>query len=198
MTWNHNTHYHPFLLAQVPDPCGRALDVGCGTGTFARLLAARAGEVDAVDVSGEMVAATRDRGVPNIRAVRADITDPAFELRGYDFISAVASLHHVPFAPTLARLRDALHPGGVLAVLGLYRHRHLSDLATDVAAIPANRVRLLVEHRRDPTPPDDVPVRDPALTLPQIRRHLAAQLPGARVRRHLYWRYSAVYRAAPE
>jgi hypothetical protein len=36
--WNHNSHYHDLLLAAVPPGCRRALDVGCGLGTFARKL----------------------------------------------------------------------------------------------------------------------------------------------------------------
>ena len=39
--WNHNTHYHVRLLQAVPCPCGRALDVGCRLGGFARRLASR-------------------------------------------------------------------------------------------------------------------------------------------------------------
>ena len=35
--WNHNNHYHRFLLGQVPACCADALDIGCGTGQFARL-----------------------------------------------------------------------------------------------------------------------------------------------------------------
>ena len=55
--WDHNSHYHPFLLRRVPPGCRTALDVGCGTGRFARLLATRAEHVDAVDRSTEMISA---------------------------------------------------------------------------------------------------------------------------------------------
>ncbi|NDZ99780.1 methyltransferase domain-containing protein, partial [Streptomyces sp. SID10116] len=51
MPFDHNDHYHPLLLRNLP-PGGRtALDVGCGTGRFARRLAARGYEVDALDPS---------------------------------------------------------------------------------------------------------------------------------------------------
>jgi hypothetical protein len=39
--WDHNSHYHSFLLKHVPSPRAEALDIGCGTGSFARLLAQR-------------------------------------------------------------------------------------------------------------------------------------------------------------
>src|SRR5205814_279469 len=47
--WNHNSHYHALLLAAVPRSCSRALDVGCGLGSFARRLARVADQVDAID-----------------------------------------------------------------------------------------------------------------------------------------------------
>ena len=40
--WNHNNHYHRFLLKQLPSKCQTILDIGCGTGEFSRLLANRA------------------------------------------------------------------------------------------------------------------------------------------------------------
>jgi hypothetical protein len=36
-------------------------------------------------------------------------------------------------------------------------------------------------------------VRDPALTVREVRRRAAAVLPGARVRRLLFWRYLLVW-----
>lgn len=51
MPFDHNDHYHRLLLRQVPRNCGAALDVGCGTGRFARRLARLGMEVDAVDPS---------------------------------------------------------------------------------------------------------------------------------------------------
>jgi SAM-dependent methyltransferase len=48
--WNHNLHHYGLLLDAVPSGCRRALDVGCGEGTLARLLRARIAEVCAIDV----------------------------------------------------------------------------------------------------------------------------------------------------
>jgi hypothetical protein len=43
--WNHNTQYHAFLPHRLPARCRAALDIGCGTGAFPRLLAAPAAAV---------------------------------------------------------------------------------------------------------------------------------------------------------
>lgn len=91
--FNHNDHYHGFLLRHVPASCARALD-GCGSGAFARLLATRRAEVDAIDRDPGMI--TVASGPPNVHFVHADIRD--HDLGDYDFVSCVASLHHVPFA----------------------------------------------------------------------------------------------------
>jgi trans-aconitate methyltransferase len=87
-----------------------ALDVGAGEGAIARPLAARIDHVDALDVSAAMVAAGRSRpggGRPNLRwIVGAAETAP---LNGpYALVIAGASLHWMPWQPTLTRLRQAM------------------------------------------------------------------------------------------
>ncbi|MEV5518264.1 hypothetical protein AB0L50_36100 [Streptomyces flaveolus] len=47
--WDHNAHYHRWIMRQLPRSFPRALDVGSGTGDLARLLATRAAAVDAID-----------------------------------------------------------------------------------------------------------------------------------------------------
>src|SRR5699024_291819 len=47
--------------------------------------------------------------------------------RGYDAVTAVAALHHMPLGPGLDRLADAVAPGGNLLLLGLYREAHPVD-----------------------------------------------------------------------
>src|SRR5256885_4715854 len=49
------------LLEQVPACCADALDIGCGTGQFARLLASRAEHVLALDLSPQMIRLARER-----------------------------------------------------------------------------------------------------------------------------------------
>ena len=49
--WDHNSHYHGFLLRQLPRHCGAVLDLGCGTGAFSRCLASRADHVLGLDLA---------------------------------------------------------------------------------------------------------------------------------------------------
>lgn len=58
--WDHNAHFHPWILRQLPGRVGSALDVGCGTGDLARLLARRAQRVHGVDADPEITARARE------------------------------------------------------------------------------------------------------------------------------------------
>ncbi|MEO6090588.1 MAG: class I SAM-dependent methyltransferase [Umezawaea sp.] len=201
-SFSHNDFYHRFLLRKVPSGCGRALDVGCGTGLFARRLARRARGVDAVDRSPEVIAAARasSRDVPNVDYTEADLASHDLGNGRYDYISCIASIHHMPFAETVTRLRAALAPGGVLAIVGCYRQVGPADYARDLIAIPsnlaANAVLGAIARRRTPSGPAHVPapVMQPRTTLEEIKRDADRLLPGAVIRRRVYWRYSLVYR----
>lgn len=192
MAFNHNDHYHRLLLRHLPSGARRALDVGCGTGTFARALAGRGLEVDAVDPSADTIKAAQGDRSGEVRFVHADITSMDLPSGHYDVITCLASLHHMPFE-IVTKLRDALAPGGVLLVLGCYPEATRSDYVLSIAAIPVNAaMRLALSQRRDQR--HQAPVMQPSMPLPQIKREAATLLPGARIRRLLFWRYLLVYR----
>ncbi|HWM38997.1 MAG TPA: class I SAM-dependent methyltransferase [Streptomyces sp.] len=199
MPFDHNDHYHRLLLGHVPRGCRTALDVGCGTGRFARRLAESGTEVDAVDPSAEVIeaalsASRTERHEPCFR--HADVTQTELPRDHYDFISCLASIHHMPFG-TLTALRDALAPGGTLVVLGCYRERSPLDFAWSLAAVPVNavaRVAVAVRERARPGPGVRAPVKHPEMPLAQVRQEAAALLPGTVVRRLLFWRYLLVFR----
>ena len=72
--WDHSSHYHGFLLGQLPGHIGEALDLGCGTGAFARSLARLSEHVVAIDLSPRMVEVARSRSGrhPNVSYAVAD------------------------------------------------------------------------------------------------------------------------------
>ncbi len=205
MGFNHNDHYHPLLLDQLPPGPGVALDVGCGAGRFARRLAATGMHVEAIDRSGPVLELARAAGSPGPGTIsyrQADVATEALPDQAYDFISCLASLHHLPF-DTVTRLRESLVPGGVLAVLGLGRPSSPADWALAVAAVPVNAVARLVVFAgerlnggSDHLP--QAPIVDSAPPLGQIRRDAARLLPGSKMRRLLFFRYLLVYRKPDE
>jgi trans-aconitate methyltransferase len=174
--WNHNTHYHDALLSTVPRPCRDALDVGCGLGTFARRLTGVADHVDAIERDAAVLERARrlSNGARPPEFIEADFM--AWETaRRYDFVSMIATLHHLPFAEALARAAALLNPGGVLAVLGLSRAPLLEEVARSALAYPVSAYYRLTRR----TSLVGAAILDPSMTLGEIRRGAIAVLPGA-------------------
>jgi len=198
--WDHNSHYHRFLFRHLPALCRAALDIGCGTGAFARLLAERAEHVLALDLSPAMIRLAQERSTPypTIEFQVADILSYEFSPGQLDAIVSIATLHHLPMEKLFVRLKEALAPGGVLIVLDLYQPR-LVDLPLNLIAVPVNLILKYARtgHLKEPAAVREAWAehgqRDVYLTLPQVRALCQAVLPGARVNRHLFWRYSLVW-----
>jgi SAM-dependent methyltransferase len=200
--WNQNSHYHTFLLRRVPAHCHSALDVGAGTGAFSRLLTGRSDHVLGIDLSPEMVRIARERSADytNIEYRIADLMEAALPIAGFDCIVSLATLHHVPLVPALERLSTLLSPGGVLLILDLVQPRGLRGALWQAVAVPTNislilamsgRLRGTAESRAawaEHLQHDVYP------TLADVRGAASLPLPGARVRQHLLWRYSLVWR----
>jgi SAM-dependent methyltransferase len=189
--WNHNTHYHDQLLGTVPRTCRRALDVGCGLGTFARRLSTVAGQVDAVDREPTVVRRARELSVHvrNIRFMEDDFMTWTAD-GSYDCVSLIAVLHHLPFEEALAKAVDLLAPGGTLVVLGLDRApSRVHAYAQALIALPVSRYYRVVRRTSEVA----APILEPTMTLSEIGQRAGALLAGATVRRHVLWRYSLVW-----
>lgn len=200
--WNHNEHYRKLLLRQMPATCREALDVGCGTGSLARGIAGRCARVLALDLSPQMVRIARERSkrCANIEFQVADVMGWEWPDDRFDYIVSVATLHHLPIEDTLLKMKRALSPGGTLAILDLYRADGLADVLTIMAAAPVNIVLKALKQRGSRETPElrraweEHGASDIYPTLAQVRKACQAHLPGARVRRHLLWRYSLVWK----
>lgn len=205
INWDHNSFYHRFLLRQLPDPCVRVLDVGCGAGGFAVELARQAEQVDAIDRSPVMIDAAKQAVPGNVTCILGDVLEQPLPAGSYDAIVSISTLHHMPLDEVLPVLAEALRPGGVLAVVALPRADPVRELPVELVAAIGHRVlgvafAVLRKFGRGdwhaPEPSHDVMpvVLDPPLTTRQVREQAVAILPGARVRRRVYWRYSLVWR----
>jgi 2-polyprenyl-3-methyl-5-hydroxy-6-metoxy-1,4-benzoquinol methylase len=198
--WDHNAHYHPWLLRRLPRRFGTALDVGCGSGDLVRLLARRAREVRGVDSDAAMIRTARE-STPASARVAYTVADASRGLPGgpYDVITCVAVLHHLPFTETLIRFRRLLAPGGTLVVVGCARASGAVDRALALTAVPLNLLLGWVKNGGRPSPHRPVAMtartREPEMTFAEISRAARRPLPGARLRRRLFWRYTLVWRA---
>ncbi|MFD6475508.1 class I SAM-dependent methyltransferase [Streptomyces anulatus] len=195
--WDHNAHYHRWILRRLPGRFACALDVGSGSGDLARLLATRAEAVHGIDADRAIVERARERtapGAPVAFFVGDALEDVPAGL--YDVITCVATIHHLPLTDALTRFREHLAPGGTLIVVGLYRPRSRSDYLIDAVAIPSNIAMAWIKNkgRRSPRPVAmTAPTRPAATSFPDIVRDARLVLPGARLRRRLFWRYTLVW-----
>ncbi|WP_238847341.1 class I SAM-dependent methyltransferase [Nocardia arthritidis] len=200
LDWDHNAFYHRLLLRQLPDGLRRVLDVGCGAGVFASKLAARAEKVDAVDKSPEMIAAAYDTTPDNVTLLLGDVLKEPLPEAGYDAIVSVTALHHLPLEMALPVLARALRPGGVLVAVALPRTDLPRELPVELLALISQRLfgltfALLRKFNggnwfaHEPTHSAMPVLLDPPLATRQVREYAAALLPGAQVRRLVFWRY---------
>ncbi|MFB4419568.1 class I SAM-dependent methyltransferase [Streptomyces sp. QL37] len=195
--WDHNAHYHRWILRRLPRRFNRALDVGSGSGVLAGLLASRAGAVDGIDIDPTIVDRARELTDP-AAPVSFTVGDALKDVppAPYDVITCVATIHHMPFSDALACFRRRLASGGTLIVVGVYRPQARSDHLIDAVAVPANVTMAWIKNkgRKAPRPASMTASTRPAtMTFADIVRDARQALPGARLHRRLFWRYTLVW-----
>ncbi|MCX4454796.1 class I SAM-dependent methyltransferase [Streptomyces sp. NBC_01340] len=195
--WDHNAHYHRWILRQLPRRFNRALDIGSGSGDLARLLAGRAAAVKGID-SDPAITAQAQKLTPAALAVTFTVADAMaeFPADSYDVITCVATIHHLPFTQALTRFRRHLAPGGTLVIVGLSHAQTPVDHLLGALAIPANAAMGWLKNKGRPSPRPvsmTAPTRPADMTFDDIVRETRNVLPGARLRRRLFWRYTLVW-----
>jgi SAM-dependent methyltransferase len=177
------------ILRAVPPRCARALDVGCGAGLLTHKLAQQCDQVIGIDADAETLALAASPN-PRVSFIEADVMTYPFAPNSFDFIAVLATLHHLPLTAALQRFKELLKPAGVLAVIGLYKLDTGADFASAAIAKPTSLIIRMV--RTVPAP--NAPIREPDTTLRSVRAVSSQVLPGAVVRRRLFFRYSLLWR----
>lgn len=158
------------ITAALGDLAGlRAVDLGCGAGRAARVLAAMGAEVTGLDPNAEAVAAARARGGARYLVAPAEAT--GLPTAAFDLAFFAESLHHADDRDAaLAEAARIVRPGGRIAVL------------EPEAGDPIHAAACLVD--------DEAPVYADAA------RALAALVAAGRAWRAAPLHYAAKYRAA--
>ncbi|HEX5852633.1 MAG TPA: class I SAM-dependent methyltransferase [Solirubrobacteraceae bacterium] len=190
LDWNYNTHYHRWVLSVMPQPCGHALDVGCGEGALTRQIASFADEVTAIDRSSACIDnAHTNETDDTIEYVLGDFLTFPLAPASFDFIASIAALHHMDEELALRRMSNLLKPGGTLAIIGLGKSRYPADLPRDAFSVVFDGAHRLGTGYKESMAPQLSPVH----SYDELRRMAARLLPGCHFTRRLLWRYSLVW-----
>lgn len=108
-----NIRYHEWLRsAERAVGCGRLLEVGAGTGGFARVALARGWRVDATELSKSGLEALRRTGAT---VVAGDVTAAGYGDAQFDLVASFEVLEHLPGPRShLGELWRITRPGGLL------------------------------------------------------------------------------------
>jgi SAM-dependent methyltransferase len=198
-SWDHNNYYHPYLVRNLPQRRGSALEIGSGLGQFSRALAGYFEYVEGIDFCPKMVegAIARSTSIQNLRYRCEDFLEIEYPINSFDCIVSVATIHHLPVRQTFEKIIRILKPGGRLLILDLYKSRQLLDYVFSAVGIVANiaiganrRDGKNIELRKawaEHAPLDNLP------TIKEIWNASQEFLPEAIVRRHIFFRYSLLW-----
>ena len=121
--YHHRPPYPVEVFALLTDLLGNGpravLDVGCGTGDIARPLAPLVDRLDAVDVAAGMIAKGRrlpGGEHPHLHWIEGTAEEAPLR-PPYGLVTAGQSLHWMDWEVVLPRFRDALAPGGMVAII---------------------------------------------------------------------------------
>ncbi|MEM1322637.1 MAG: methyltransferase domain-containing protein [Bacteroidota bacterium] len=199
--WDHNLHYHEWIRQQLPSDCKSILEIGCGTGTLCRNLAAPIRKIEGIDLSRNMIIRARQlsRDYPNIDYQIGDFLEQDYPANSFHCIVAVATAHHMSMQAFLQKTRTLLRPGGRLILVDLYRSAQPTDYLYQMTALPVSlvlrlsrngRLRQNQAHRKAWQAHAG---GDQYLSIKEIRELCEQYLPGASVRRRFFFRYSLLW-----
>ena len=127
---------------------------------------------------------------PNIMFIQGGLLEHPLPEESFDFVVAVATLHHLPLRLALDRFRCLLRSGGTLVIVGLFRLVTPTDYVMAAAALPISRTLRCIRGQAEV----GAPVAEPTETLREIRAECNSSLPGGTFRRRLFFRYSFIWR----
>lgn len=157
------------ILHAMPEDCGVAADLGCGTGEVLEHLRGTCRELIGVDDSPRMLELARRRFGDNMNGISLRIGELDYlPLRDgeADFICINLVLHHLSRPSTsLAEIARVLHPGGLVLVTDFDQHnqesmrtiygdRWLGFSLDELSSAMARTGLTIVDYRRQPVKKD--------------------------------------------
>ncbi len=139
-----------------PSPGADVVDIGCGPGDFARVLARTAGQVIGVDPSPRMIdyATARSRSLPNCRFELGAAQSLLLPDASADLVTSTFAMHHIPAAHRCGAVEQmfrVLRPGGRLLLADTHPTGPVLSAAVRIMArFAAHRTRDATHDDADP------------------------------------------------
>jgi SAM-dependent methyltransferase len=144
--------------------------------------------VTGIDPDPGAIARARRRtgGLTNVTLVEVDFIHYEANEGSFDVVTFVASLHHMDLAAALPKARSLVSPGGELIVVGLAANKKATDWIMSGLMLPFVRLGSSMHHETRDVGVAAIEARE---SLGEIRATVQRELPGASMRRALYYRY---------
>ncbi|MFW5983398.1 MAG: class I SAM-dependent methyltransferase, partial [bacterium] len=192
--WNHNTHYHKLMLKHLPEKHVSALDIGSGFGLFSFRLSSTFKDVVSLEPDQKSInySKLKYKCQDNITFIGNSFLENNFEDRKFDFISAIASIHHMDFEAALEKMKKLLKPGGKMAILGLYKESSVLDYFFSLTAVLPNYIMNSLSTKKKESAYEMITTL-PKITIKEIKQASDSILKKYHFKRLLFWRYLLVY-----
>jgi SAM-dependent methyltransferase len=204
--WDHSQQYQNYLLKHVIGNINTGLDVGCGTGEFTNKLALKCKRAIGIDISKVMIEEAKIRSKnANVDFYNIDV-DVFLNTSNekYDVIISIATFHHLNMERTLTLLKEKLSINGLILILDLYKNATFFEYLLSFIASLCNPFIYLRKRgsfrntKEEREAWKDHFQYDKYYTITEVKEIAQRTLGNVRIRHHMFWRYSLVYRKNEE
>jgi len=204
--WDHNRQYQNYLLKNIPKNCNCILDVGCGTGELTKKLTSYGKKVIGIDISENMLHEAHKRNSDEkIEYIKTSVEDYLEETdKRFDIIISTAALHHMNEERILKTMKDKLIENGKILILDIVKEKTVMDYFLSIIAVILNPIIMLVMDGRLRVSKNEREAweehfqYDKYLTITEVKNIAKKVLGKAKIKKHLFWRYSLIYSNGPE
>jgi 2-polyprenyl-3-methyl-5-hydroxy-6-metoxy-1,4-benzoquinol methylase len=199
--WDHNQQYQKYLLKNIPKNCNCILDVGCGTGELTKRLIPFSKEIIGVDVSENMINEAKKRNYDEkISYIKISVEEYLKETeKQFDVIISIAALHHMNEEKILETMKNKLTKDGKIIILDLVKGG-IADYILAIISVPSSIILRLKNNGKSRISKEEKEAwsghfhYDRYLTIKEVKNITRNKLGKAKVKKHLFWRYSIVYK----
>ena len=203
--WDHNRQYQNYLVKNIPKNCNHILDVGCGTGELTKRLASFGNKIIGIDISENMLQEAHKRNSDEkIEYIKTSAEDYLEETnKQFDVIISIAALHHMNEEKILEMMKIKLTENGKILILDIVKEKTIPDYFLSIMAVLLNPIIMLIMNGRLRVSKNEREAweghfqYDNYLSIIEVKNMAKKVLGKAKIKRHLFWRYSLIYTNGP-